>query len=202
MTPEQRLQFIMNQSEQYEENLKHRAHLENSLIDLKRNINKLIEDIENKVYEYAISEIDHLMVKEGWISEKTSPQSITYNYRNKHVNISTLENMSNQNYAILITTNLFEKPNQRVEFYFKDDSLSKIIQKSSTGTIIRKDTPNETLEYELTKLKEIFQKLQLLKRDLSLTNFQYETSQVGANRLPNKKRENLTDAFLSTLDPN
>lgn len=202
MTPEQRLQLIMNQSEQYEQNLKYRAHLENSLIDLKRNINQIVEDIENKVYEYAFSEIDHLMVKEGWSSEKTSQKSISYNHKNRNVNISALENMSNQNYAILITNNLFEKSNQRVEFYFKDDSLTKITQKTSTGTVIRKDTSNATLEYELRKLEDTFQKLQLLKNDLSLTNFQYETSQVDANRLPNKKRENLIDAFLSTLARN
>ncbi|MFW6713217.1 hypothetical protein ACODTS_15110 [Acinetobacter pittii] len=192
----------MNQSEQYEQNLKYRAHLENSLIDLKRNINQIVEDIENKAYEYAFSEIDHLMVKKGWSSEKTGQKSISYNHKNRNVNISALENMSNQNYAILITTNLFEKSNQRVEFYFKDDSLTKITQKTSTGNVIRKDTSNATLEYELRKLEDTFQKLQLLKNDLSLTNFQYETSQVDANRLPNKKRENLIDAFLSTLARN
>lgn len=198
MTPEQRLQEILDQAKQKDIEKAERKTLENDLYNIYRSINTLASIITDNIRNLLFTELDNFLLPQGWISEPIHENGRDYNLDLKNICITPLENISTRKEGFLVSHNLFENKKYRIEVTFKDSNINEKLTKATQGLIIRNNTDNNELFLLLSNLQSIQNDLNLLYQTMDVEMLEIDIVKIGQKHYINQS--NFIEALLGILE--
>ncbi|XZT90514.1 hypothetical protein ACT4Y5_07860 [Acinetobacter baumannii] len=197
MTPQERLQVIINQAEQFDIEKIDRRKIENDLHDAYRQINTLENIVKENVNNLIFTELDNFLAPQGWRSEVNSENGRDYKLGIKYIWIVPTDTASKKQ-GYLVSHDLFEGKTHRIEVSFKDTNIARFLIMATNGLVIHNDMKNEELNSKLEQFQMIKNKFNEINQDLNFDILDIEVTKVGQNAF--KKQPNLIEAFLTILE--
>lgn len=197
MTPQERLQAIVNQAEQLDVERMNRRKLEDKLYDVYRQINTLENVIKENVNNLIFAELDNFLVPQGWRSEVNSGNGRDYKLGIKYI-WTAPSDAANMKQGYLVSHNLFEGKTHRIEVSFKDTNIARFLIIATNGLVIHNNMENEELNNRLEQFQTIKDEFDKTNQSLNFNMLNIELVKDGQNLF--EQQPNLIEAFLTILE--
>lgn len=198
MTPQERLQAIVNQAEQLDVERMNRRKLEDKLYDVYGQINTLENVIKENVNNLIFTELDNFLVPQGWRSEVNSENGRDYKLGIKYI-WTAPSDAANMKQGYLVSHNLFEGKTHPIEVSFKDTNIARFLIIATNGLVIHNNMENEELYNRLEQFQTIKDKFNEINQSLNLDMLNIDLVKDVQNNLF-EQQPNLIEAFLTILE--